>query len=271
MTDTCNLSCEDCYLKHSDKVGANSKENILYGIKLASLLGKRTNGNGIIIFGGEPFLELELAEFTNTEAKKEGLQVTAFSNGWWGDNEEVTSRIYNMNLDILVLSVDDMHFIDIKKINKIIDNFKDHPITKVVIATLYGKTNAVKRLGRDDIYAHVQEFVDNNGINPTGMFTDHGFCLMQGLNLHPNGDIRCDCPIGINSCKLGTTKDDINILAQKVDSIWDYFPFFPKDRDLTFCVKNHNRNIFNKDMMQSPYFSMDFWLKKAYDKKYIIR
>ena len=170
-----------------------------------------------------------------------------------------------------MISVDDMHNNDIASVNNILDAFIDHKTTKVMIISLYNKKEILKKLNRSDVYIHTQEFVDKNGINALGKFKDHGFCIMQGIDVFPNGDIRCDCPMGIRSCKLGTTDDKIEDLVAKMDSIWDYFPFFPKDPDISYCAKNPDRNIFKKNMMQSAYFSMDFWLKKAMDPHYEIR
>lgn len=266
LTEACNINCPGCYL-HRDGLSSQviSKENIIYALDLAAALVRPEDGkNQITIFGGEPTLEMELLEFTVEEAKKRGLLILLITNGWWGKDPQVMQKLYDLDIDAMAISCDDIHN-NVDCVNLALKKFEDHKITRTLIAALHTKENILSRLENKEVYILPQEFIDNRGYNSYRRTGNTGYCTFDGLNVFPDGEIRCECALGRKGCYIGKVGDDIDSIVKLMDKIYDYFPFFKSDPDLTYCFNHPDMNIFDMKIMNAPGYSMDYLLKRIFD------
>jgi radical SAM protein with 4Fe4S-binding SPASM domain len=149
-TRRCNFNCDHCYFTSSSFIEENRRT-----IKETKSIMRKFYNAGTMEWrftGGEALIHKDLFEAIKT-AKKYGMNVGIYSNGWWSDN--IAKKVFNSKIDELTISLEGRKGINdnrrrkgaykeiIKTFNKIYHHNKQKGSKKinVTIATAVGSDN----------------------------------------------------------------------------------------------------------------------------------
>jgi organic radical activating enzyme len=95
----------------------------------------------INLMGGEPTLYLDRCEELYKLCKKHNKKTLLCTNGTWIYDEEKTKRIYDMDIDLILVSINEYSKSDCFDIaNRVCDKFLDHPKSTIVGMTVFDST-----------------------------------------------------------------------------------------------------------------------------------
>lgn len=259
VTTSCNLECAMCsYSYGRSKSEPISKEVIDIAMSQIDLLPNKEDLY-LCLYGGEPMLEPEVCVYIAEKAHSIGTKVSIFTNGFWGSNDKLVSIVRDkIKPDYIMLSVDEYHDISRECTEHIIETFKDD--TLMLLATFtddptikyyldkyqnqYPNYSNLLRLGRAKNILKYHRYYTHEKIN-------WGACRTMGWNIHPNGDIGCECCRSIQrSCKFGNLLKGDNLKDMMGLNVYYIFT-----QDPDFCENHQDFNCFkpdpkyNKEMM----------------------
>lgn len=249
LTSECNNSCQGCYLRNF--TGTMPESVADKAVELAEYLRP---GNAVIYIGGEPTLQLNLLERCQKNAQSRELFTEMYTNGWWGRDDDILQKVSNLNLDILLLSVDDIHKNDREAIKQILEEFITHDKTELCVVSLEGHEEYAKDICDGFIQPTKIYFMDENGIDTYHSKEDDcGTCFFEGVLVFPDGTVHLDCPLGYDACKIhdNIEEDDaFEKIKSVIDSLKEWTPKIDGYHFVEYCMKNKGIEAHNLEYIQ---------------------
>jgi len=208
ITQECNFNCHFCNYNHEGK-------GKILDLKLFEDFMRPLEGQdiAIVLFGGEPTLEMEMCKQTIEMCKKYGFLTSMFSNGWWGKNEKVLKEIEEINFDYIYISTDRLHaeFVSADIIENIFRYFEHNQNTRILTISVFD-TQEGEAQNKD------LDFLRNLNFDGAKMalalnnylFEEdipHEYCMTDGILFEYNGILKHSCPLGAHACTIGHARD----------------------------------------------------------------
>lgn len=140
LTENCNARCKMCCDSRGEVKGHTlTKEEL--NIILDNIT-EYTSIETIGITGGEPMLYPNLIEYIFNYNYKREMKFTLKTNGFWGNNIEMSSQFLNKHKDKITnisFSYDEFHkeFIDLENIKSIIDICLNYKISTDIVGCFF--------------------------------------------------------------------------------------------------------------------------------------
>ena len=207
VSNKCNIECEHC----RENSGPNRDD--LISLEVIKKVFDQLDNNWLITLqGGEPSLFLDICKEIVTIAKSKNIPSAFYSNGWWAENNEICKQIFELNTEIIVISINEWtnKIIPIKNANIIADKIKDLPQI-LIYSECY--ENFPKFKNQLNNSAHIVEYeIDYCGRakNFQKKYLGSPLCKRSGFSIEPNGEVFGNCCFSLNGCYFGNI-NNINL------------------------------------------------------------
>lgn len=246
ITKRCNSNCPHCFME-GNQDGTITKDIIDIALKKCKQL---KDDNWIELFGGEPMLEPELCAYTAQKAHEMGLKVSIYTNGYWGNSEDLMKIVCDeIKPEHIILSIDDFHTIPDSSIMNILNYFNNDKTPEVGISAV---KNHCKRLDKfKELFPRLNVYYVD--LHEVGKSSSHDknfgdYCRIEGWIICPDGEVRMACEKGYKACCAGNIKDlDI---VEAYNKIKDIFLLFDGNYLYEFCNQN-KINIFDDSIYKN--------------------
>jgi len=207
VTNKCNIECEHC----RENSGPD-RNDLLSSDHIKKVFDQIDDSWIITLQGGEPSLYLDKCKEIIDIAKSKNIQTVFYSNGWWANNEDMCNKIFNLDTDIIVISINKWtsKIIPIENANTIADKIKDLKQT-LIYSECYEFNPVSKQYLNNDSFV-IEYEIDYSGRAKmfTGTRLVRSLCKRSGFTLETDGEVYGNCCFSSNGCHFGHI-DNINI------------------------------------------------------------
>lgn len=282
ITEKCNMQCKHCMYSCTSSGLDMSKDVIDKSLLLYKTL-KNANIHIIPfgIWGGEPFLNIEVFDYVYQTFKDDADSMYISSNGTWYFNKTIREYVLNFMLDIrqnktyaepygIKISntkwhIDARNKTQEESVKKLIE-YSNHPENYLIDNPEWTKENPFRLAGCPELYVENEDYSDKRAYNynPIGRALEYKTCnygkqcdciittkelddflFEADFEVQPNGDIQLCC--SANGCIIGTVFENLSYseIINRISKIRKVLNLNPDTKMIDGCKKCSKINYHN--------------------------